>query len=87
MSSNIDFFFEPESVAIVGASHKPGKIGFELVRSILECGFSGEIFPVNPKGGEILGLKVYKSISDTSSKIDVAAVSYTHLTLPTILLV
>ena len=84
MSSNIDFFFEPESVAIVGASHKPGKIGFELVRSILECGFSGEIFPVNPKGGEILGLKVYKSISDTSSKIDVAVIVTPSKTVPNI---
>jgi acetyltransferase len=66
--------FNPESVAIVGASHHEGKIGHTVVKNILESGYKGKIYPINPKGGEILGLKVYKSIFEIDGKIDVAII-------------
>ncbi|HSB82681.1 MAG TPA: CoA-binding protein, partial [Candidatus Methylomirabilis sp.] len=46
-------FFEPRSVAIIGASATPGKAGYEAIRNVLANGYPGKIHPVNPKGGEI----------------------------------
>ena len=66
--------FNPESVAIVGASHHEGKIGHTVVKNIVESGYKGRIYPVNPKGGEILGLKVYKNIFEIEEKVDVAII-------------
>lgn len=55
-------FFFPKSVAVIGASEKPGKVGHAIIRNLLELGYSGEIFPVNPKYTEVLGLKAYPSV-------------------------
>ncbi|MCC6017424.1 MAG: CoA-binding protein [Candidatus Verstraetearchaeota archaeon] len=79
---NLDFFFYPNSVAIVGASTVPGKVGYELVKSIVEAGFGGDIFPVNPKGGSILGLKVYSSVKSIPSTPDLAVIVTPAETVP-----
>ncbi len=50
---NIKRLFEPQSVAIIGASKDPKKIGYTVVANILSSGFKGKIYPVNPSGGEI----------------------------------
>lgn len=54
---------EPDSVAVIGASATVGKLGHTVLRNIIDSGFPGKIFPVNPRGGEILGLKATASIS------------------------
>ena len=54
----------PRSVAVVGASHKEGKIGYIILNNIIESGYQGKIYPINPKGGKILGKRVYKDIDD-----------------------
>ncbi|HHE73422.1 MAG TPA: CoA-binding protein [Chloroflexi bacterium] len=64
----------PKSVAVIGASHTPGKIGYTVVKNLLESKYEGAIYPVNPKGGEILGLKVYPSVLDVPGEIDAAAI-------------
>ncbi len=55
-------FFEPKSVAIIGASATPGKLGYIAISNLLNIGYRGKIYPVNPKGGEILGLKIYENV-------------------------
>ena len=65
--------FNPRSIAVVGASHHEGKIGNIVVHNIISSGYKGKIYLINPKGGEILGLPVYKSI-DEIPKIDVAII-------------
>ena len=75
MGSDIDFFFNPKSVAVVGASNVRGKIGFNLVEGLLESGFRGSIFPVNPKGGEVLGLRMYDSVLSLPSTPDLAVIA------------
>ncbi|MCH8865191.1 MAG: acetate--CoA ligase family protein, partial [Chloroflexi bacterium] len=55
-------FFEPESVAVIGASATPGKAGNTVVRNILANGYTGKLYLVNPKGGEIEGIPVHSSI-------------------------
>lgn len=54
--------FEPQSVAVIGASGDPKKIGHSIVRNIIEGGYRGAVYPVNPRGEDILGLKTYRSI-------------------------
>ena len=67
-------FFEPKSVAIIGASAVPGKAGHELIRNIQANGYPGRLHPVNPKGGEILGLPVSASVAQLPDGVDLALV-------------
>ena len=64
----------PKSIAVIGASDTPGKIGYTVVRSLLESKYEGPIYPINPKGGDIQGLKAYASVLDVPGDIDAAAV-------------
>ena len=56
--------FNARSIALVGASDDPKKFGYMTLRSLIAGGFEGPIYPVNAKGGEIMGLKVYPSLRD-----------------------
>lgn len=67
-------FFEPESVAVIGASGTPHKPGHDVIKNILANGYEGRLHLVNPKGGEILGLPVHSSISALPDGIDLAIV-------------
>lgn len=71
---DIKWLFEPRSVAVIGASHDPNKIGYKIVQNIVANGYAGQVFPVNPKGGEILGLRVYPRVHDIPDEIDVALI-------------
>ena len=66
---------EPRSVAIVGASRDPRKRGHQAVRALLDSGYRGEIYPVNPSGGELLGLRVTRSIEALETVPDLAYVA------------
>jgi acetate---CoA ligase (ADP-forming) len=65
----------PKSIAIIGASSTPGKIGHTVVKNLVESGYEGGIYPVNPTADEILGLKVYKSVLDIPEPVDAAAIT------------
>ncbi len=69
------FLFKPKSIAVIGASAKPGKIGYEIMDNILSYGFKGELYPINLKEIEILGKKCYKSVADVPGEIDLAVIS------------
>lgn len=71
---NLSHFFEPSSVAIIGASATPKKSGHEVVRNILANGYTGRLYLVNPKGGEILGMSVYPSIASLPEVVDLAII-------------
>ncbi|HEC82600.1 MAG TPA: CoA-binding protein [Thermoplasmatales archaeon] len=66
-------FFNPRSVAVIGASSKKGKIGYEILKNVFESGI--EVYPVNPKREEILGRKCYKSLIDIEREIDLAVIA------------
>ncbi|WP_326848256.1 CoA-binding protein [Solemya velum gill symbiont] len=55
--------FEPDSIAIIGASESEGSVGGQVLRNLLDSGFGGALYPVNPKHDEIMGLSAYKSVS------------------------
>ena len=58
-------FFEPRSVAIIGASRTPGKAGHNIIENLLRLGYEGEIYPINPEAKRILGLPVYPDLKHT----------------------
>ena len=65
----------PKSIAVVGASATPGKIGHTVVKNLIESGYEGGIYPINPSVDEILGLKVYKSILDVPGQVEAATIT------------
>jgi acyl-CoA synthetase (NDP forming) len=67
----IERIFNPGSVAIVGVSNKDYNLGYRWLKSLQDAGFP-TLYPVNPKGGEMLGLKVYPSITDIPDEVDLA---------------
>ena len=71
---NLKSLFEPKSVAVIGASSHPEKIGYRILQNIIVGGYKGDIYPVNPKGGKILGIDVYKSILDINREIDLGVI-------------
>ncbi|MBY9013411.1 MAG: CoA-binding protein, partial [Candidatus Lokiarchaeota archaeon] len=71
-NSDISFFFNPKSIAVVGASGTPGKVGYNVLKNIVESKYSGKLYPINLKANEILGNKAYKSVLDVPEEIDIA---------------
>ncbi|MFX1264429.1 MAG: acetate--CoA ligase alpha subunit [Promethearchaeota archaeon] len=70
----IDILFTPRSIAVIGASATEGKLGNDVLKNLIESEFEGRIYPVNPRGGEILGLKTYRSVSEIGGRLDVAVI-------------
>ena len=62
----------PKAIAVIGASNEEGKIGYSVVRNILDGGYQGHLYPVNPRGGEIQGLPAYTSVTEIPGEVDVA---------------
>lgn len=71
---NLDALFRPSSVAMIGASASPGKLGHDILYNLIHAGFGGPIYPVNPKADELLGLKVFKDIASLPAPPDLAVV-------------
>ena len=67
-------FFEPKSVAVIGASTKPGKVGHDILRNMLSSGFQGKVYPVHPRAAEILAQKCYPSVTEIEGPVDLAVV-------------
>ena len=82
---NLDFLFYPQSVAVIGASNKEGKIGNAIMKNLINFGFKGEIHPVNVKEEKILGIKAYKSVLEIPENVDVAVISIPGKFVPQIL--
>ncbi len=68
----LDKIMKPRSVAVVGASTRAHTIGSDILKRLLEYGFTGPVYPVNPKGGVIEGLQVYPSVSAIPGEVDLA---------------
>lgn len=73
----LDTLFRPKKVAVIGASTKELSIGNRVIKNLLDFGFKGDIYPINPKADEVRGIKVYKSILDCPDNIDVV-----HMVIP-----
>ncbi len=72
--NSLDAVFQPKSVAMIGASATPGKLGYDILYNLVNAGFTGPIYPVNPKADEILGLPAFKDIASLPSPPDMAVI-------------
>lgn len=73
-SQDIRYLFEPRSVAVIGASGDEKKIGYSVMRNIVSGGYKGKVVPVNPRGGEILGIKAFRNIEEFPGEVDLASI-------------
>ncbi len=72
MESSLDPFFNPRSIAVVGASAVPGKLSRIIMESLDRSGFAGEVYPVNPKYSEVMGRRCYPDIGSIGECVDLA---------------
>ena len=75
----------PKSVAVVGASATPGKIGYTVIKNLLKDGYKGKIYPINQKESEILGLKCYPEIEQVPGEIDSAIMCVPAKVMPEVI--
>ncbi|MEW6213820.1 MAG: acetate--CoA ligase alpha subunit [Nitrospirota bacterium] len=68
-------FFSPKSIAVIGASRTPGKVGYDILKNIIQYGYEEAVYPINPEASEILGLKAYPSILNVPNEIGLAVVA------------
>ncbi|MCL1810972.1 MAG: acetate--CoA ligase family protein [Methanomassiliicoccaceae archaeon] len=72
-------YFRPDSVAVVGASEDTTKLGGMLLKNMIDAGFKGKLYPINPKGGTIMGIKAYQSVKDVGEPIELAVIAIKNL--------
>jgi acetyltransferase len=82
---NLNKFFSPKSIAVIGASKDTKKIGHQLLKNIIDGGFSNNIYPINLDENRILGLKAFKSVLNVPEKIDMAIVAIPAEIVPQVL--
>ena len=72
MDEDIRKMFYPDSVAVVGASAGPRNMGRNIVQNLITWGYAGAVYPVNPRGEDVLGLRGYGTLGDIPGKVDLA---------------
>jgi len=77
--------FEPDSVAIVGATARPGAVGEVLVRNMLESGYRGALYAVNPKHAKVQGLPCYPTVAKVPQRLDLAVIATPAATVPEVI--
>jgi len=82
---SLDNFFNPKSIAIVGASEKKGKVGYEILRNIVEGDYKGKIFPINPKADTVQNIKAYPDVSSIGEVPDLVIIVVPAKIVPTIM--
>jgi acetate---CoA ligase (ADP-forming) len=71
---DIKSLFEPESIAVIGASQDKKKIGYTVFNNIISGGYKGKVFPISPRGGDIDGHRIFKDLNDIDEPIDCASI-------------
>jgi len=71
---NPEVFLNPRSIAVIGASREPNKVGHKIFRNLVESGFKGGLYPINPKAEELLGFKCYHNIAEVPDNVDLAII-------------
>jgi len=84
-SHPLDPLFMPQSVAVIGASERPGSVGRSVLWNLLSSPFGGTVFPVNSKRSNVLGIKAYPSLRELPDKVDLIVVSTPADTVPDII--
>ena len=82
---NLEFLFKPKSVALIGASKRPGSVGAVVARNLFRSGFDGPVMPVNPKHGAIEGVLTYPDVASLPLVPDLAVIGTPPATVPGII--
>ncbi len=82
MKRQLDSIFKPNVIACIGASSKEGSVGFALLHNLLNSGFEGEVYPVNPKHKTVQGITACKSVKELPKKADLAVIATPASTVP-----
>lgn len=82
---DLKYMLNPRSVAIIGASSSPNKVGHVILQNYIDAGFPGKLYPVNTKEDAILGLKVYKSVLNIKGGVDLAVIAVPAEIVPKVL--
>ncbi|MEM0448289.1 MAG: acetate--CoA ligase family protein [Methanomassiliicoccales archaeon] len=77
--------FEPDSIAIIGASREEKKVGHIVLRNLISSGFAGALYPINPQAKEILGIKCYPSVLEVPGRIDLGLVCVPNILVPDVM--
>lgn len=81
----LEKLFVPKSIAVIGASRQEGKVGHSVLKNLLQYGYPGKIYPINPKAEEILRIRAYSTIFAVEGEIDLAVVAIPSQFVPSIL--
>ncbi len=81
----LDTIFKPESVAVIGATDRPGSVGRTIMRNLVSNPFGGTVFPVNARRPNVLGIQAYPSVSEIPSRVDLAIIVSPAQTVPRII--
>src|SRR5687767_4370766 len=81
-SRNLEYLLAPHSVALIGASDRPGSIGATVMRNLIAGGFDGSVWPVNLRHSTVAGVEAYRSVRDLPAAPDLAIVCTPALTVP-----
>ncbi|MBA7466184.1 Peptidyl-lysine N-acetyltransferase Pat [subsurface metagenome] len=81
----VEKLFNPKSIAVIGASRQEGKVGHSVLKNLLQYGYPGKIYPINPKAKEILRTRTYSTIFAVEGEIDLAVVAIPSQFVPSIL--
>lgn len=83
----LDYFFKPKSVAVIGASTDPDKLGYAVLENLVEGGYAqqGKVYPINPHAEKILGYEVFSSVTEVPGEIDLAVIVIPYMYVPDVL--
>ncbi|RMF01566.1 MAG: acetyl CoA synthetase subunit alpha, partial [Bacteroidetes bacterium] len=79
---NLDKLFNPQTIAVIGASNSEGSVGYALIRNLVGSGFKGTVYPINFKHKSIYGIRAYPKLRDTRDEIDLAIIATPSATVP-----
>ncbi len=82
---NLDRIFDPQSVAIIGASDVEGSVGYAIVKNFTRLGYKGKVYLVNVRKPEIMGVKTYPSVKEISDSVDLAIIATPAKTVPDVM--
>jgi acetyl coenzyme A synthetase (ADP forming)-like protein len=85
IAGKLKSLFYPKSIAIIGASRKPGSVGHSLLANLIDSRFQGILYPVNPKANGILGIKSYSTVMDIPDVVDLAVIIVPARIVPTVI--
>jgi len=83
-AEKLRILFNPKTIAVIGATDSPDRVGYALMRNLIGQGYNGIVYPINPKRMSVFGVRAYPSVSKTPDKIDLAVVATPAPTIPDI---